>query len=157
MAEVDSSSLTAREDRAILRAVQILERRYLAKRGPTIQSSLDAKKLVAFKLARYKREVFLAIWLDAPGHVLGIEEVSRGTITSVQIHPRELVRSAIKLNAARLIVAHNHPSGNPEPSETDKMLTRRLKDALALVDVRILDHIIVAGSATASCAERGLL
>ncbi|MDE2623729.1 MAG: DNA repair protein RadC, partial [Betaproteobacteria bacterium] len=84
-------------------------------------------------------------------------EMFRGTIDSASVHPREVVKEALRLNAAAVIVSHNHPSGSPEPSAADRALTLQLKSALALVDVRTLDHIIVAGSRTASFAERGLL
>jgi DNA repair protein RadC len=81
----------------------------------------------------------------------------QGTIDSAEVHPREVVKAALRHNAAAVIVSHNHPSGNPEPSAADQTLTQRLREALGLVDVRVLDHVIVAGNATASFAERGLI
>ncbi|MDN7597956.1 JAB domain-containing protein, partial [Burkholderia multivorans] len=84
-------------------------------------------------------------------------EMFHGTIDSAEVHPREVVKQALRLNAAAVIVSHNHPSGNPEPSGADRALTQQLKQALALVDVRMLDHVIVAGAVATSFAERGLL
>jgi len=144
MANGHSTNLVAREDRTIQRAVKIIEQRFLAQHGPKIDGPAAARRYAALKLARYKREVFLAIWLDALGRVLGIEEVSLGTITEVVIHPRELVRSAIKFNACRLVVAHNHPSGQLEFSDTDRKMTENLRAAMKLIDVRLDDHLLVA-------------
>jgi DNA repair protein RadC len=84
-------------------------------------------------------------------------EMFRGTIDGASVYPRELVKEALRHNAAAVIISHNHPSGNPEPSQADKVLTQRLNEALRLVDVRVLDHVIVAGNSTASFAERGLI
>ncbi len=103
-------------------------------------------------------EVFMALWLDAQNRLLKAEELFTGTLTQTSVYPREVVKSALAHNAAAVILAHNHPSGVAEPSSADEMLTRNLKTALALVDVRLLDHFIVAGSAPPlSFAERGLL
>lgn len=103
------------------------------------------------------REVFLALWLDAQHRVLHAEELFAGTLTQTSVYPREVVKAALRANAAAVILAHNHPSGVAEPSHADEMLTRTLKSALALVDIQVLDHFIVAGARSLSFAERGIL
>jgi DNA repair protein RadC len=103
-------------------------------------------------------EVFLALWLDSQNRLIAAEELFRGTLTQTSVYPREVVKKALWHNAAAVVLAHNHPSGVSEPSSADQLLTRELKQALALVDVRVLDHFIVAGqSEPLSFAERGLL
>ena len=110
------------------------------------------------QLAERRHEVFMALWLDAQNRLLRAEELFTGTLTQTSVYPREIVKSALAHNAAAVILAHNHPSGVAEPSRADEMLTQSLKSALALVDVRLLDHFIVAGTAPPlSFAERGLL
>ena len=103
------------------------------------------------------REVFVCIWLDAQHRVIKFDEPFRGTLTQTSVYPREIVKAALAANAAAVIFAHNHPSGAAQPSQADELLTRSLKEALALVDVKVLDHFIVAGSHALSFAERGLL
>jgi len=103
------------------------------------------------------REAFLCLFLDAQHRVTGIEELFRGTLSQTSVYPREVVKAALAANAAAVIFAHNHPSGVAQPSQADELLTRQLKEALALVDVRVLDHFIVAGNQALSFAERGLL
>jgi DNA repair protein RadC len=97
------------------------------------------------------------LYLDAQNRLLTAEELFRGTLTQTSVYPREVVKHALKHNAAALILAHNHPSGVAEPSRADELLTASLKQSLALVDVRVLDHLIVAGNVTVSFAERGLV
>jgi DNA repair protein RadC len=104
-----------------------------------------------------EHESFVVMFLDAQNRLIASEELFRGTLTQTSVYPREIVKEALRRNAAALIFAHNHPSGVAEPSRADEMLTSSLKQALALVDVRVLDHFIVAGSTTLSFAERGLL
>jgi DNA repair protein RadC len=108
-------------------------------------------------LAGREQEVFVVLLLDAQHRVTASEELFRGTLTQTSVYPREVVKCALKHNAAAVIFAHNHPSGVAEPSHADEILTRSLKAALALVDIQVLDHFIVAGSRTMSFAERGLL
>lgn len=115
------------------------------------------RKYLSAKLADFEHEVFAVLFLDTQHRLIEYSELFRGTIDSASVYPRELVKEALRLNAAAVIVSHNHPSGNPEPSGADKVLTQRLREALALVDVRTLDHIIVAGGSTISFAERGLI
>ena len=108
-------------------------------------------------IAERQHEVFVCLWLDAQHRVLGCEELFRGTLTQTSVYPREIVKAGLKANAAAVIFAHNHPSGAAQPSPADELLTRNLKEALALVDVKVLDHFIVAGRQVLSFAERGLL
>jgi DNA repair protein RadC len=102
-------------------------------------------------------EAFVCLYLDAQHRVIGSDELFRGTLTQTSVYPREVVKAALAANAAAVIFAHNHPSGVAQPSAADELLTRQLKDALALVDIRVLDHFIVAGNQALSFAERGLL
>ena len=102
-------------------------------------------------------EAFLCIWLDAQHRVVKIEEAFSGTLTQTSVYPREIVKAALAHNAAAVIFAHNHPSGVAQPSQSDELLTRNLKEALALVEVKVLDHFIIAGNQAISFAERGLL
>jgi len=108
-------------------------------------------------LAHRQHEVFVCIWLDAQHKVVGTEEAFRGTLTQTSVYPREIVKKALARNAAAVIFAHNHPSGVAQPSQSDELLTRNLREALALVEVKVLDHFIVAGNQAISFAERGLL
>ena len=104
-----------------------------------------------------EQEVFVCLWLDAQHRVIACEELFRGTLTQTSVYPREIVKAGLRANAAAVIFAHNHPSGAAQPSRADELLTRNLKDALSLVDVKVLDHFIVTGHQTLSFAERGLL
>jgi len=108
-------------------------------------------------LGRKDEEVFVCLWLDAQHKVTGVEEAFRGTLTQTSVYPREIVKKALARNAAAVIFAHNHPSGVAQPSQADELLTRNLREALALVEVKVLDHFIVAGNQAISFAERGLL
>jgi DNA repair protein RadC len=109
------------------------------------------------QLAAREHEVFICIFLDNPHRVIAMDEMFRGTIDGASVHPREVVKCALQYNAAAVILAHNHPSGVPEPGRADTSLTRRLSEALELIDVRVLDHFIVGGSELVSFAERGLI
>jgi DNA repair protein RadC len=108
-------------------------------------------------LAGREQEVFVVLLLDAQHRVIASEELFHGTLTQTSVYPREVVKAALRHNAAGVILAHNHPSGVPEPSRADELLTASLKQALALVEVKVLDHFIVAGARSISFAERGLL
>jgi DNA repair protein RadC len=120
-------------------------------------SPTAVKEYLRAKLAGFEHEVFAVLFLDTQDRLIEYAEMFRGTIDSASVNPRELVKEALRLNAAAVIVSHNHPSGNSEPSGADKALTQRLKESLVLVDVRTLDHIIVAGGNITSFAERGLI
>ena len=115
------------------------------------------RDLLKHKLAGLPHEVFVCIQLDAQHRVIAFDELFRGTLTQASVYPREVVKAALRANSAAVIFAHNHPSGACQPSQADELLTRNLKEALALVDVKVLDHFIVAGTSTLSFAERGLL
>lgn len=133
----------------------LLEQEYF--RTDQLTSPNATREYLQVKLARYEHEVFCCIYLDTQHHVIGFEELFRGTINAASVYPREVVKSCLNNNAAAVLLCHNHPSGSPEPSIADEAITKRLKDALALVDIVVLDHIIVAGSSSISFAERGLI
>lgn len=125
--------------------------------GDALNSPHAVRDYLRLSLNGREHEVFIAIFLDAQHRVIQAMEMFRGTLTQTSVYPREVVKAALRLNAAAVIFAHNHPSGVPEPSQSDRMLTDALKQALSLVDVRVLDHFIVAGASILSFAERGLL
>ena len=127
------------------------------KEGAALSSPGAVRDYLRLLLCSRQHEVFVCLWLDAQHKVIAAEEAFRGTLTQTSVYPREIVKAALAANAAAVIFAHNHPSGVAQPSRADEMLTRSLKEALALVDVRVLDHFIVAGHQTLSFAERGLL
>ena len=146
---------------AQLAAALELARRALAapmKLKDALTSPESVRDWLKLALGQTPHEVFLALWLDAQNRLITSEELFRGTLTQTSVYPREVVKRALKHNAGAVILAHNHPSGLAEPSRADEVLTSSLKQALALVDVKLLDHFIVAGSARPlSFAERGLL
>ena len=144
---------------AQLQAVLEMGRRHLAEtlgRGDALSSPADTRRFLSARLRDYPHEVFAVLFLDNRHRVIAFEEMFRGTIDGASVHPREVVRRSIAHNAAAVILAHNHPSGVAEPSASDAQITRRLKDALSLVDIRVLDHLVV-GDEVVSFAERGLL
>lgn len=126
-------------------------------RGDAIGDPEAAGRYFTQRLRGRPHEVFAALFLDTRHRVLAFEELFQGSVDSAEVHPREVARRALALNATALIVGHNHPSGCPEPSAADRAVTQRLKQALALVDVKVLDHFVVAGAGAVSFAERGLL
>lgn len=121
-----------------------------------IQSTEACKDYLRLALNEQKREIFACLYLDSQHKVLYFEELFYGTLDSASIYPREVVRSVLQHGAGAVIFCHNHPSGNPEPSRSDIEITQRLSDALALIDVKVLDHFVVAGPKVLSFAERGL-
>lgn len=125
--------------------------------GAALTSPGAVRDYLRLALGGRPHEVFVCIWLDAQHRVSKCEELFRGTLTQTSVYPREIVKAALAANAAAVIFSHNHPSGAAQPSQADELLTRNLKDALALVDVKVLDHFIVAGNQAISFAERGLL
>src|SRR3954464_4541351 len=127
------------------------------KKTAALNSPQAVRDYLRLKLAARKEEAFLCIWLNAQHHVIDIEEAFTGTLTQTSVYPREIVKAALARNAAAVIFAHNHPSGVAQPSRSDELLTRNLRDALDLVEVKVLDHFIVAGNQAISFAERGLL
>ncbi|MFA5081840.1 MAG: DNA repair protein RadC [Hydrogenophilaceae bacterium] len=145
---------------AQLQAVLEMSRRALAEEmrsRDALSSPAAVRDFLRLKLAGLAHEVFLAVFLDAQNRVLVAEELFRGSLTQTSVYPREVVKRALAHNAAGVILAHNHPSGVAEPSQADRWLTDQLKAALALVDVKVLDHFVVAGNAGLSFAEQGLL
>ena len=143
------------EDQIIKRALRILERRI--RHRDALNSPRAVRDYLLLALSGREYEVFVGIFLDAQNRVLEMEELFRGTISQTSVFPREVVKAALRHNAAAVIFAHNHPSGVAEPSGADEALTVALKKSLALVDVRVLDHFIVGSGCVMSFAERGLL
>ena len=125
--------------------------------GVSLTSPHAVRDYLKLMLADRPYEVFMCLWLDAQHRMLRADEAFRGTLTQTSVYPREIVKAALAANAAAVIFAHNHPSGVAQPSRADETLTRNLREALSLVDVKVLDHFIVAGSNAISFAERGLL
>ena len=123
----------------------------------TLSAPRAAREYLALRLGSVEHEIFACIFLDAQNRIIEYVELFRGTVTQTAVYPREVVKEALRRNAVALILVHNHPSGIGEPSRADEHLTQTLKDALALVDVRVLDHLIVGGTGLTSLAERGLL
>ncbi len=127
------------------------------KQRDTLNAPAAVRDYLRIHFAGREHESFVALFLDAQHRVIAIEELFRGTLTQTSVYPREVVKASLHHNAAAVIFAHNHPSGMAEPSRSDELLTTALKQALALVDVRVLDHFIVAGMEVLSFAERGLI
>lgn len=147
-------------DTALLAAAMELAKRNLAtamKESSALTSPQAVRDYLRLALQGRQHEVFIAIFLDAQHRVVVVEELFRGTLTQTSVYPREVVKAALRVNGAAVLFAHNHPSGVAQPSNADEMITRSLRDALALVDVKVLDHFIVAGNQTLSFSERGLL
>jgi DNA repair protein RadC len=145
---------------AQLQAATELTRRALMaemKSGINLSSPTAVRDFLRLSIQSRQVEVFVGLFLDAQNRVIAVEELFSGTLTQTSVFPREVVRRALHHNAAGVIFAHNHPSGVAEPSHADETLTQALKEALALIDVRVLDHFVVGRGATLSFAERGLL
>lgn len=146
--------------RAELAAVLELARRCLSaqlREAPVFQNPAAVKDYLRLQLGHQPHEVFAALFLDAQHRLIRLVELFRGTLTQTSVYPREVVKQALALNAAAVVLSHNHPSGVCEPSRADEHLTRTLQSALQLVDVRVLDHVVVSASGALSFAERGLL
>ncbi len=145
---------------AQLQAVVEMARRALSEQmreRDAMSSPRAVRDFLTLLLGGRQHEVFVAMFLDAQNRLLGSEELFRGTLTQTSVYPREVVKTALRYNAAAVVFAHNHPSGAAEPSRADELLTQTLKQALSLVEIKTLDHFIVAGSKTISFAERGLI
>jgi DNA repair protein RadC len=125
--------------------------------GPLLGSPKATRDYLSARLRHLEHEVFCCLFLDKRHRLMHCEELFRGTIDGASVHPREIVKLALQRNAAAVIVAHNHPSGIAEPSQADEVITQRVKEALGLVDIRLLDHLIVGDGACVSLAERGLI
>jgi DNA repair protein RadC len=148
--------MSSNDDTIIEQALRVLETRLKYAHGVQLTSPDDTKRYLRLKMQTLEHEVFSVLFLDNRHRLISYEEMFRGTIDGASVHPREVVKRALAHNAAAVILAHNHPSGVAEPSRADESITRRLKEALALVEVRVLDHLIV-GSEITSMAERGLV
>jgi DNA repair protein RadC len=151
----DGTSRPATGEEIIAAAREHMSRR--VRRGTQLTSPKATRDYLSLKLGTLEREVFAVIFLDRRNRLISYQEMFQGTIDGASVHPREVVKEALRQNAASVILAHPHPSGVAEPSAADEAITTRIRDALNLVDIRVLDHIIVAGGDSISMAERGLL
>jgi DNA repair protein RadC len=143
-----------------LKAVRECCCRYLQEKltpGRAIRSPSDSREFLVARLRDLPHEVFCCLFLDNRHRVLGFDELFQGTIDNTTVYPREVVRQALRRNAAAVILAHNHPSGVAEPSEADQLITRRIRSALELIDVRLLDHFVIGDGTCTSLASRGML
>jgi DNA repair protein RadC len=143
-----------------LRALPELARRYFEESlpcGEAIRSPADTEAFLKARLQHLSHEVFCCLFLDNRHRVLRFDELFRGTIDGTSVYPREVVKEALAVNAAAVILAHNHPSGVAEPSQADERITKRLKSALQLVDIRLLDHLVIGDGYATSMASRGML
>lgn len=141
------------DSEVITRALDILTSRMF--RRQLFTSPSDVKSFLCLKLGELPHEVFGVLFLSVQNELIAYEEMFRGTLTQTSVYPREVVKRALELNSAAVVCCHNHPSGNCQPSRADEALTQTLKSALALIDVRVLDHVIVSGSTSLSMAEMG--
>ena len=144
----------AAESEVLNHAAELLAPRVL---GQILSSPRDAQDFLRTRLARLEHEVFAVLYLDNRHRVLAFEELFRGTLNGTAVYPREVVKRALHHNAGAVIFTHNHPSGVPEPSHADEFLTQRLREALSLVDVRVLDHLVIGCEGVVSFADRGLV
>jgi len=142
-------------DEIMTGARQALSQR--VRRGTAFTSPKVTADFLIARLGQLQHEVFTLIYVDSRHRFIACQDLFRGTIDGASVHPREVVKEALRHNAAAVILSHVHPSGVAEPSSADEAITRRLRDALSLVDIRVLDHVIVAGGDTTSFAQRGLL
>ena len=150
------SDLNEAEKQSVMRlAMNVLARKHRA--GRRLGNPDETRTFLRLKLADYRNEVFGSVFLDNRHRILALRELFQGTIDGASIHPRVVVQQALEMNAAALVFFHNHPSGVAEPSHADEAITRRLKEALALVDVRVLDHFVVSAGESVSFAQRGLI
>ncbi len=140
----------------LIQAAQACIRERFDFEKPEITSADSAREQIQVLIGHYQHEVFMALWLNTKHRLINHEVMFRGTINSSAVYPREVVKAAISHNAAAVIFAHNHPSGSSEPSPSDQSITQRLKEALALIDVRVVDHFVV-GEQVNSMAEQGLI
>lgn len=153
--DVDGQYRPARAEEVLAQARRVLSHR--VRRGATMSSPQAEKDHLRLEIGVLEHEVFCVLFLDAQYRIIELKQMFRGTVTQTSVYPREVVKTALALNSAAVILAHNHPSGAAEPSRADEFLTQTLKTALALVDVRVLDHFVVGGAEVRSFAELGLL
>jgi len=138
----------------VLEAAETILRKRLERIG-TLSSPAQSAAFLRMRLAHLEHEQFHAVWLDTRHYILGVDALFRGTLDGASVHAREVVKAALRWNAAAVIFSHNHPNGDPEPSAADRAITVRLREALELIEVRVLDHLVVAAAGTVSLAERG--
>lgn len=143
------------ETEILAAAEDILARRL--ERAGSLTSPRDTADFLRMRIGHLQHEEFHVVYLDNRHRVLGVEKLFNGTVDGASVHPREVVKAALRANACAVILAHNHPSGVPEPSAADRQITQALKEALALIEVRVLDHVVVGATSSVSFAERGLL
>lgn len=157
--QVSEHGVTQKQFLTLQAGMELTRRHYqqLMTIGTALSNPRATREYVRMRLRDLRHEVFCCIYLDNRNRVIGFEELFRGTIDGASVHPREVVKEALARNAAAVILCHNHPSGIAEPSQADELITRRLKEALALVDIRVLDHLVVGDESCESFAERGLL
>lgn len=127
------------------------------RRGASLEVPQAVRNYLILRFGALQHEIFSVIYLDSRHRVIDCQDLFRGTVDGAIVHPREVVKEALRRNAAACILAHNHPSGVAEPSAADELITRKIRDALALVDIRVVDHVVVAAGGSVSFAERGLL
>lgn len=140
----------------LLHLAKMIVRRRLAK-GQPLNNPDEVRRALQTLLIDYQHEVFGILMLDNRNRVLTLEELFRGTINATSVYPREVIKTCLHINAAAVILVHNHPSGDPEPSRADRQITQRLQQALSTVDIQLLDHVVVGSEGTVSFAEQGLL
>jgi DNA repair protein RadC len=153
--ELEGSYRQARPSEVVAAALDLVQAQ--VQRGFLLTAPSAAREYLAVRLGGLEHEVFAVVFLDAQNRVIEYQEMFRGTVSQTAVYPREVVKAALALNASAAILVHNHPSGTSEPSRADALQTQTLKTALSLVDVRVLDHLLIAGSGAVSFAERGLL
>jgi DNA repair protein RadC len=153
---LNPGALSADEKQSVVRlALSVLSQRH--RRGRLLTSPARTREYLRLKLGGRNREVFGAVYLDAQHRILEYAELFEGTIDGAAVYPRVVVQRALEVNAAAVVLFHNHPSGVAEPSAADRAITKRLQDSLALIDVRVLDHLVVSAGEVVSFAERGLV
>ena len=145
------------DDDIIQQALAVMENRMRYASGPTLTKPEHVCSYLRLRLGELEREVFAVIFLDSQHRLISYQELFLGTLAETSVHPREVVKLALKYNAAAVIFSHNHPSGHVEPSNSDIRITKALQSALDMVGVRVLDHIVVSATSSTSFAERGLL
>jgi len=155
-AGIEPEDLTEPEAQSLMDlALRVLAARH--KKGQVLENPEQTQAYLRLHLAERPNEVFVCLYLDTKHRIIALEELFQGTIDGASVHPREVVRRGLECGAGAVIFAHNHPSGISEPSQADLRITERLKSALTLVDIRVLDHVVVATEGSVSLAERNLL
>lgn len=146
-------AITDPDDAVIEQAMAILDKR--VRRGPVLTDQKTLGNYLKLQLQGHEREHFAAVFLNAKHHLLAYEVLFTGTLDGAEVHPREVVKQALRHNASAVVIAHNHPSGDPTPSTADRSMTTRLRDALRMVDIRLLDHFVISQGEPFSMASKG--